>query len=613
MSFDLRLLLIILLPGWARPQPQPQPQLPDHVTRHMNRNVDPCRDFYKHACGKWASAHAGMGYRSAVGQLDFNYHEQLADLLEQPLTADQDEPRFVGLVRDYYAACRANHTVVQAMEVLARIIRKPSTSLEDLTVGLNTAFRVNILLDLHGSEMTELWVTLILRQIEDWDERETRRDAMTRGEFDRLWEHFPAAELEDKESFWRNVTTVEEFLLEHGEGEELAVLKGPPAFWMLPWPSRLPDLWHFKRMLMVLTIHPAQFLLRYIYLRLSLIPDPASCQPWAIESNDCALQARELLGHPVVWLMEQHHPRLREDPVLQGLFGELKHRFGQKLRANRNQFSARVQAFLLAKLDRMLLRLSVLPQRGDKVSAIAEHYQHLRLNASDYFGNMLQLLDHHEAAGKRSPSFEERKGWLPIDRQNYGSFASPFFLPRANMLVVPLSLLDSPLYERGQADLLTYSTLGFILGHELTHGFGFHEVGRSQRGHLRPGVVRELGRNQAFRRAKECVADRFGPKHSEEKLADAMGLELSYSAYFDEAETDRSRNRSGTGTLEQRQLFFLNLAQFFCSSERHSDWRSYHGSDRRRVNDAMKAFPPFQEAFGCPAALTPKKKPCRLY
>lgn len=607
MSFGSRLLLVILLPslpGWVRAQ------LPDRVARNMDRNVDPCRDFYRHACGRWAAVN---GHCSVVNQLDSNYHEQLADLLERPLTSGQDEPGFVGLVRDYNAACVVNQTVVGAMEVLGRIIQKPSASLADLTVGVNAAFRLEVLMDLHGSAMTKVWLDLMMRRDKDWDERETHREAMTREEFERLWRHFPAAELEDKESFWYSISNLERELLTPGEGEELDILKEPPAYWILPWPARSPDLRQLKYMIMILGFHPDQFMLRYLYLRLSLIPDPESSPPWAIQRNNCAQQARELLGHPVAWLVEQHHPRLREEPVLQGLFGELKQRFGQKLRANRNQFSAKVQAFLLAKLDRMLLRLSVLPLRGDKVSAIAAHYQHLRLNASDYFGNMEQLLEIHGSAENSYPIFERRRGWLPIDRQNYGSFASPFFLPRANMLVVPLSLLTSPLYEPNQADLLTYSSLGFILGHELTHGFGFHEVDRSPRGFLHPGVARELRRNKTFRKAEECVDDRFGPKYSEEKLADAMGLELSYSAYFHEAETDRRRNRTGIGTPEQQQLFFLNVAQFFCSDERRWEESSHHGNDRRRVNDVVKDFPPFQEAFGCPAPSGPKRKACRLY
>ncbi|KAH8338844.1 hypothetical protein KR074_003890 [Drosophila pseudoananassae] len=611
MSFDLRLLLVILLPGWARTQ------LPDHVTQHMDTKVNPCQDFYRHACGKWATIHAGRRYRSVVGQLDFKYHNDLADLLEQPLTSGQEEPKFVGLVRDYYAACRANQTVVRTMEVLGRIIRKRSASLTELTVGVNAAFRLEVLIDLHSFDREKLWIDLMARYDEAWDESETRREAMTREEFDRLWSQFPGAELVDKESFWRTVSTLEGELLEVGQGEELDVLKGPPAYWMLPWPARIPDLRQFKQMVMVLSYCSTEFLLRYIYLRLSMIPSPESSQPWAIERNDCAQQAREFLGHPVVWLMEQHHPRMREEPVLRGLFGELKQRFGQKLRANRNHFSAKVQAFLLAKLDRMLLRLSVLPQRGDKVSTIAERYDFIRLNASDHFGNLEKLLNIYEAAAvlpySITPSFPERKWWLPIDRQHYGSFASPFYLPRANMLVVPLSLLTSPLYEPSQSDLLTYSSLGFILGHELTHGFGLHEVGRSPRGHLHPGVIRALRRNKSFRRAEECVEDRFGSRFSEEKLADAMGLELAYSAYFYEAETDRKRNRTGSQTLEQRQLFFLNMAQFFCSDERRWDHSSRHGSDQRRVNDAVKVFPPFLEAFGCPATSRASEETCRLY
>ena len=45
------------------------------------------------------------------------------------------------------------------------------------------------------------------------------------------------------------------------------------------------------------------------------------------------------------------------------------------------------------------------------------------------------------------------------------------YMPELNSIVVPLGIQQAPIYRDKQLQVLTYGSLGFIVGHELTHGF----------------------------------------------------------------------------------------------------------------------------------------------
>ncbi|XP_052856709.1 endothelin-converting enzyme homolog [Drosophila gunungcola] len=590
--------------------------------------ADPCRDFYATACGNWSAIHANDPYRSFVGQLDYDYQEELAELLDRG--KQDDEPRFLQLLRDFYASCRRPLTKDQVLRVLEKLIALDNVEDEELTVGLTAAFRLEVLVEMERHNMYDIWTQLLTRTDLDWNRNETNREPLSRQKFDLLWQFGEV--YHDKELAWHLLSNLEWPIMtnrvEDDDDELPGSLGQPPAFWMLPWPKFKPTYGYLRWLARSLAETTNRFLLIYIYLRLKLVEGPTTS--WRIERSECAEQARQILSHPAVWLMEKHHPRLNEEPLLQDVFQELKQRFGQKLRANRNNFSERTQQYLLNKLERMELRLSVLPRNCSTkslVRRIDRHYEDVYMNATDYFTNLLAGLNHSSLQDDQdyNVSFNiwtmiaepvpremtSRNGLYPVQVHRFGSFASPFYMTAENRLLVPLSLLGPPLYSANQADILTYSGLGFVLGHELTHGFDPDGVNFNSRGRTSHLVRRELNRNGRFQRELRCLNRKFGSRR-DEKFADANGLELAYSAYFGTAQTDRKRDPL-RGSADQKQQFFLNFAQFFCSDEEAREDGDDHGSDRERVNDAVANFEPFREAFDCPTSRNRRRQQCRLF
>ncbi|XP_017054981.2 LOW QUALITY PROTEIN: phosphate-regulating neutral endopeptidase PHEX [Drosophila ficusphila] len=576
------------------------------------QGLDPCQDLYKAACGNWSRTHAGDPYWSLMDQLDYDYQDKLAALLEQE--RPQEEPRFVQPLRDFYASCRRPLTLDQVLAILERMRRSGRLEPLELTVALTAAFRLSVLVEME--DWAHTWLQLLTRD-EDWDPEETHREPMSRQQFDLLWLDPPTGAAPPKEAFWVEVRSLESFLTTDpaSSSSSTSLQEWVPAFWMLPWPKSRPPSGFLMRLSRLLAELSPAFLLPYIQMRLRLkrsLEEGATSNStstltgdWRIERYECAEQARQLMSHPAAWLVERSHPRLKEEPALQQLFEELKRSFGQELRANRNGFSRRTQGFLLAKLDRMRLRLSVLPRSGSPESVerrIERHYEKVQMDPSDYFGNLWAALRPLRQRRRWRKGMASGSDLFPVGLNRFGSYASPFYLVEHNLLIVPLSLLGPPLYSSEQPRSATYGALGFVLGHELSHGFGPDGVAFSARGKENAAVERELQRNHRFQRELRCLRRKFGGKR-DEKFADLSGLQLAHSAYRLHSDPDADD--------DEERRFFLSFARFFCSDEGRMENSREHGSDRRRVNDAVAQFEPFRAAFSCPPAR--HRRQCRLF
>ena len=45
------------------------------------------------------------------------------------------------------------------------------------------------------------------------------------------------------------------------------------------------------------------------------------------------------------------------------------------------------------------------------------------------------------------------------------------YMPQLNSIVVPIGIQQPPIYRDQQLQVLTFGSLGFVVGHEFTHGF----------------------------------------------------------------------------------------------------------------------------------------------
>jgi endothelin-converting enzyme/putative endopeptidase len=159
---------------------------------------------------------------------------------------------------------------------------------------------------------------------------------------------------------------------------------------------------------------------------------------------------------------------------------------------------------------------------------------------------------------------------------------------------------------------VNYGAIGFVVGHELTHGFDDEGRKFDAAGNLSDWWTEATAAE--FDRRAACVDRQYagyvavddvrldGKLTLGENIADLGGLELSWAAYH--------ASRAGkppeplVGSHGPEQQFFLAAAQVWCEKIRPERARLMartdpHSPGRWRVNGTMANVPAFAQAFQC--------------
>lgn len=160
-----------------------------------------------------------------------------------------------------------------------------------------------------------------------------------------------------------------------------------------------------------------------------------------------------------------------------------------------------------------------------------------------------------------------------------------FYFPMFNRVVMPMGMLDPIVSSPSVIKSSDFGTLGYIMGHEFTHGFdnsgvNFNEYGQQER-------ITDAETNDRYLDKAYCFAgfyDKFyfqgtkadGNQTLGENLADNGGFHLSWDAYH----RLQTKDPVLPGVpYTQDQLFFINYATLWCSN-----------GDPIRDNRAMVSF-----------------------
>jgi len=260
-----------------------------------------------------------------------------------------------------------------------------------------------------------------------------------------------------------------------------------------------------------------------------------------------------------------------------------------------------------------------------------------RQSALDKLDNMSQVIVYGSLRGRYSglPVFkrEAMRNYLisnrlafkqelasagtPIDRQR-GKFhplaTGAMYRGDANVIEVPGAEWLPPSFDLNADPAENYSRSGFTVGHELIHAFDDQGRKRDATGALIDWWT-EMD-SKRFQEKAACFVDEYeafgtAPEHHEngqltlgENIADNGGLHLAllaYLAYAKQHGVDPSKPEDGWTPL---QRFFLSYAQDTCSAVRpDSELRQMqtnpHSLDRFRANGVLRNTPEFGKAFSC--------------
>lgn len=232
-------------------------------------------------------------------------------------------------------------------------------------------------------------------------------------------------------------------------------------------------------------------------------------------------------------------------------------------------------------------------------------YSSIDINRSSLVGNMQRI-------GKWQYDYNINKLGKPVDRTEWGMTpptVNAYYNPSFNEIVFPAGILQPPFYFQHGDDAVNYGGIGYVIGHEMTHGFDDQGSQYDKDGNLKNWWTK-TDREKFEKIANEVVKqyDNYvvldsvhvnGKLTEGENLADIGGLAIAYAAFKKTPEGQKDTLIDGF-TPDQR--FFLSCAQVWRIKNRPQRllWRinnDPHSPEMFRVNGPTSNMTSFYQAF----------------
>lgn len=183
-----------------------------------------------------------------------------------------------------------------------------------------------------------------------------------------------------------------------------------------------------------------------------------------------------------------------------------------------------------------------------------------------------------------------------------------FYDPTRNEMVFPAAILQPPFFDPDANPAENYATIGWIIGHEMTHGFDDQGRQYDKDGNLLDWWTEEDEKNFNSRTAMlvseynhfEVLPGLYlnGNLTLGENIADFGGLTLAYHAWKQNA--GPSSGSAGASTSDRQ--FFTSAATTWRENARDDATRLWtltdpHSASQYRVNGVVFNIPEFYEAF----------------
>lgn len=233
----------------------------------------------------------------------------------------------------------------------------------------------------------------------------------------------------------------------------------------------------------------------------------------------------------------------------------------------------------------------------------------------DYSGieiDRSSLMSNLEHIGKWLYNYNINKLGKPVDRSEW--FMTPptvnaYYNPSFNEIVFPAGILQPPFYFQHGDDAVNYGAIGFVIGHEMTHGFDDQGSQYDKKGNLKNWWTPE-DRKQ-YEAITKKVLDEYnnyvvldsvhvnGQLTMGENLADIGGLAIAYAAF---KMTKQGQSDSTINGLTPDQRFFMSCAQVWRikNTPERLLWRinnDPHSPEMYRVNGPVSNMISFYKAF----------------
>uniref|UniRef100_A0A224X7X4 Putative m13 family peptidase n=1 Tax=Panstrongylus lignarius TaxID=156445 RepID=A0A224X7X4_9HEMI len=211
----------------------------------------------------------------------------------------------------------------------------------------------------------------------------------------------------------------------------------------------------------------------------------------------------------------------------------------------------------------------------------------------------------------------------PVNKTEWLRHASPavvnaFYNGLENSIEFPAGILQGVFFNSDRPNYMNYGGIGFVIGHEITHGFDDQGRQFDKDGNLKEWWAAET--KDKYLKKAECIIYQYGNYTDEqvnmklngintqgENIADNGGLKQAYKAYVswikDHAEEKRL---PGLQKYSPRQMFWLSAASTWCTVYRNESLSNrittgYHSPGEFRVKGPFSNSEDFGRDFSCPS------------
>jgi putative endopeptidase len=202
----------------------------------------------------------------------------------------------------------------------------------------------------------------------------------------------------------------------------------------------------------------------------------------------------------------------------------------------------------------------------------------------------------------------------PVDRAEWGMTPptiNAYYNAQMNDINFPAGVLQPPLYDPKLDDAPNYGNTGATIGHELTHGFDDEGRQFDAKGNLSDWWTEQDAKE--FEKRASCVSDQAsrhviiddikinGKLTLGEDAADLGGTMLAFMAW---KHATAGKDLKPIDGLTPDQRFFVGMAQWACGytrpeTERMRAITDPHSPLEYRINGVVSNLPQFQQAFSC--------------
>ncbi len=628
--------------------------IPGFDATSIDKTVDPCNDFYKFACGKFAANHPIPADQSGVDQFYALYNvntQALNGILTKAAAGGAGRSADEQKIGDYFKACMDTDAIdakgLAPVEPLLKEIGAV-TSRDQLPalVGKLQRMGVNVFFG-YGEQQDFKDATKQIAIViqgglgmpeKDYYLRTGAKDETLRQQYvahvAKMLE-LAGSSPEEAAKDAKNIMAFETELAKTSMG--VVDLREPEkTYHMQPiatFEATIPgvdfgsfqDAIHSPRVselnnatpeylpAMMKALHTADLDTLKAYMRYEVLTKSAGRLPKKFDAENFDFYGRKLNGQP-----EQAARWKRCSNSVNGALGEALGKVYVE-----QYFSADSKA----KMVQMVSDIDQLDWMSAATKARAKEKLHLVANKIGYpdkFRDYSKLeIKPDDALGnqQRAEAFENdrqlAKIGQPVDHTEWGMSppeVNAYYNPSMNDINFPAGILQPSFYDPSQDDAVNYGHIGAVIGHELTHGFDDEGKKFDGKGNLSDWWTTDD--TKKFESRTGCIENEYGNFVAVddvkvngkltlgENTADNGGLLLAYLAYLDRAKKEGVNLAAKKDGYTAPQRFYIGFAQNYCENSRPEQVRNQvltdpHSPDHFRANGAIVNQPGFAGAFGC--------------